>query len=174
MVSAPASALALGHPHLSARSRSLVAILGLRMWDHCLVPLDGSPSLALSRAGPRAALVRLAPARQNPALTLYLAHVFVGSCVPTLAFAPVLALLAHARPLSVMRALPRSWVRSTAHAPSHPLVRMSPCSPTHLSLAQLARGADTPTSSPALSTSARHVSYPLPPLHTAAPPIALA
>ncbi|KAG9076374.1 hypothetical protein FS749_011849, partial [Ceratobasidium sp. UAMH 11750] len=57
---------------------------------------------------------------------------------------------------------------------SHPLVRTSPCSPTRLSLALLARGAATPAPSPALSTSARHVSYPLPPLHTTAPPIALA
>ncbi|KAG8718634.1 hypothetical protein FRC08_004772 [Ceratobasidium sp. 394] len=96
MVSAPASALALGHPHLSARSRSLVAILGLRMWSHLHGPLAASPALDLSPPSPRPA--------QNPALTLYLAHVFVGSCVPTLAFAPVLALLAHARPLSVMRA----------------------------------------------------------------------
>ncbi|KAG9085979.1 hypothetical protein FS749_003993 [Ceratobasidium sp. UAMH 11750] len=53
---------------------------------------------------------------------------------------------------------------------SHPLVRTSLCLPTRLSLALLARSADIPASSPVLSTSARHVSYP----YTTAPPIALA
>ncbi|KAG8693137.1 hypothetical protein FRC08_009309 [Ceratobasidium sp. 394] len=47
---------------------------------------------------------------------------------------------------SLAPSLPYSWVCSAAHAPSHPLVRTSPCSPTRLSLALLAHGADTPVS----------------------------
>ncbi|KAG8707113.1 hypothetical protein FRC08_000684 [Ceratobasidium sp. 394] len=39
---------------------------------------------------------------------------------------------------------PCPWVHSAVHASSHPLARTSPCSPTRLSLALLACGADTP------------------------------
>ncbi|KAG8688393.1 hypothetical protein FRC08_011461 [Ceratobasidium sp. 394] len=47
------------------------------------------------------------------------------------------------RPRSLAPSLPRSWVCSAAHAPSHLLVRTSPCSLARLPPALLTPGANT-------------------------------
>ncbi|KAG8705449.1 hypothetical protein FRC08_001670 [Ceratobasidium sp. 394] len=84
------------------------------------------------------ALLRPSETRVSPSSPRHLLALPQARVRPTL---PVIAPWPARSPVS---GLPRSWVRSAAHAPSHPLARTPPCLPTRLSLALLAPGADAP------------------------------